>query len=293
VPIQQSGNFTSIKAWAVASIFCSGLISVSGADDEKKRPVDGIMDNSFLVEEAYNQEAGVVQHIFNAIYGFEKFSGAGSRRLDLSFTQEWPAWGQAHQFSYTIPYAFSFADHQQTDGLGDILLNYRYQAFFDEHTLTAFAPRFSLIVPTGDAANGFGADTVGFQGNLPFSTTLNDWWFVHANAGLTFLPHAGPQPRNDLLNFNLGASAIFCPTERLNLMLEWVGAWNETSAFTGTHREFSSVISPGLRFAINFQGEAQLVLGVATPIGLTRSTPDVGVLFYLSFEHRVWGKPGL
>jgi hypothetical protein len=277
VATQELGNLVSIKAWVVAFIFCSGLSSVTGAEDERKRPVDGIMDNSFLVEEAYNQEPGVVQHIFNAIYGFEKFSGAGPRRLDLSFTQEWPAWGQAHQFSYSIPYSFSFADHQQ--------------AFFDERTLTAFAPRLSLIVPTGDAAKGFGADTVGFQGNLPFSTTLNDWWFVHANAGLTFLPHAGPQPRNDLLNFNLGASAIFCPTERLNLMLEWVGAWNETSFLTGTHREFSSVISPGLRFAFNFPGEAQLVFGVAAPIGLTRNTPDIGLLFYLSFEHRVWGKP--
>ena len=33
-----------------------------------ERPIDGISDNSFLIEEAYNQEEGVVQHILTAVY---------------------------------------------------------------------------------------------------------------------------------------------------------------------------------------------------------------------------------
>jgi len=44
-----------------------------------KRPVDGISDNSFFIEEAYNQEAGVVQHIFNAAYGVSNFRGPEQR----------------------------------------------------------------------------------------------------------------------------------------------------------------------------------------------------------------------
>src|SRR5262245_46967893 len=44
----------------------------------------GIHDNSFLVEEAYNQEHGVVQHINNFIYLAQTKSWA------YSFTQEWP-----------------------------------------------------------------------------------------------------------------------------------------------------------------------------------------------------------
>jgi hypothetical protein len=258
---------------------------------EQQRPIDGIMDNSFLIEEAYNQEEGVVQHIFNALYGFKKFSGAGGRRLDVAFTQEWPAWGQAHQFSYTVPYAFAFENGRRQDGVGDVFLNYRYQAYLDEKSLTAFAPRFSLILPTGDEQRAFGSGTVGYQWNLPFSTTLNDRTFVHANAGLTFLPNAGPAPRNDLLNFNLGASAIYCVTDTMNLMLEWVGVWNESAApVKGTRRDFFSVISPGVRYAINFPGEKQVVLGLAVPLGLTRSAADIGIFFYLSFEHRLWGK---
>ena len=59
----------------------------------------GIQDNSFFIEEAYNQEPGVVQHIFNLAIDFTN----GSREIAPSFTQEWPVFSQTHQFSYTIP----------------------------------------------------------------------------------------------------------------------------------------------------------------------------------------------
>lgn len=56
-----------------------------------------IADNSFLIEEAYNQEPGVVQHISawqrslrSAAWGF-------------TFTQEWPLGTQTLQLRYTIP----------------------------------------------------------------------------------------------------------------------------------------------------------------------------------------------
>ena len=57
----------------------------------------GIADNSFLIEEAYNQEFGVVQHIST----FSKaISGDG---WDYSFTQEWPFNpAPKSQLSYTI-----------------------------------------------------------------------------------------------------------------------------------------------------------------------------------------------
>lgn len=55
----------------------------------------GIQDNSFFIEEAYNQEPGVVQHIFNLPIDFTN----GSREIAPSFTQEWPVFSQTHQFS--------------------------------------------------------------------------------------------------------------------------------------------------------------------------------------------------
>jgi hypothetical protein len=77
-----------------------------------------IADNSFLLEEAYNQEPGMVQHIATF------FRPPGPLRAsDCSFTQEWPLGGQRHQLSYT----FSYLLRDRADGVGDVLLNYRYQ----------------------------------------------------------------------------------------------------------------------------------------------------------------------
>ncbi len=95
----------------------------------------GIQDNSFLVEEAYNQEAGVVQHIINVPISFTR----GHAETSPSFTQEWPVFGQTHQLSYTLPYVFNGDD----DGFADIRLNYRLQALMEDERIPAFAPRFS------------------------------------------------------------------------------------------------------------------------------------------------------
>ena len=62
------------------------------ADEPKK-----IQDNSFLLEEAYNQEDGVIQHI--QMFQYLK----KSKDWFYTFTQEWPVPKQAHQLSYTIP----------------------------------------------------------------------------------------------------------------------------------------------------------------------------------------------
>src|SRR2546423_14123210 len=77
----------------------------------------GIQDNSFFIEEAYNQEPGVVQHIFNLPIDFTNVA----REIGPSFTQEWPVFSQTHQFSYTVPYLFTEDDN----GMEDMRLNYR------------------------------------------------------------------------------------------------------------------------------------------------------------------------
>jgi len=84
--------------------------------------LENIADNSFLIEEAYNQEAGVVQHISNFVR-----DEAGDSWVYV-FTQEWPLGGMRHQLSYTVPLV---SPEGFGTGLGDILLNYRYQAVGD------------------------------------------------------------------------------------------------------------------------------------------------------------------
>jgi Putative MetA-pathway of phenol degradation len=269
---------------------CLGLMAMfaaagalAGEGDKPEPLAKGIQDNSFLVEEAYNQEAGVVQHIFNAYYSVNNIGGPDIHSWQLSFTQEWPVFGQTHQFSYTIPYNFlSGGGVSSVDGIGDVMLNYRFQALYEGEYRPAFAPRFSLILPTGDVTQGLGYNRVGYQFSLPFSKIVTDRVTLHANAGLTTFPGAGGRTP---ISYNLGGSAIYAVTRDFNLMLETVATWNETASAGVLSREYLQVISPGFRYAFNFT-EAQMVVGLAAPIGLNRASPDYGVFIYFSFEHR-------
>ena len=57
---------------------------------DPSQPIDVIEDNSFLIEEAYNQEAGVVQHIFTAQWGENRDAQPHQRGWRRTLTQEWP-----------------------------------------------------------------------------------------------------------------------------------------------------------------------------------------------------------
>ena len=238
----------------------------------------GIQDNSFFVEEAYNQEPGVVQHIFN----LPSFFTGHEKNISPIFTQEWPIFTQTHQFSYTIPYTFS-SNGGWENGLADIRLNYRFQALMETERTPAFAPRFSFVTPTGDAAKGFGHNRLGYEVNLPFSKIVSDRWTVHFNAGGSVFPDV---KGHDLWNYNLGASAIYAVSENFNLMLETVAFWSEdVDLGRKVDRTTTALISPGVRYAFNLPNDLQIVVGGAVPIGLTSDSPDWGMFFYLSFEH--------
>lgn len=247
------------------------------APEDTEKPLR-IQDNSFLLEEAYNQEAGVVQHI-------QSFQYMRNDTWGYTFTQEWPFPNEKHQLSYTIPFWRPGESNDDT-GFGDVILNYRYQAIAAEHL--AFAPRLSLILPTGDEGEGMGSDTLGVQTNMPLSIELSERWAAHFNAGLTYLPDA-QEPggaRADTFGYNLGTSLIWNAVPNVDLMLESI--WNSNQAVEpggGVERSDAFFISPGLRFAINCKSGLQIVPGLAVPIGVGPSQNDVGVLLYLSFEH--------
>ncbi len=277
---------------AGAALLLASLAGRAVATAETTRNVDGIRDNSFLVEEAYNQEAGVVQHILTTIYTHDRDGGNDLDSWNFGFTQEWPLFSEKHQFSYSVPYVYEHGDGASVDGFGDVLLNYRYQAYYNETSLAAFAPRFSLVLPTGDEDRGLGEDTLGYQLNLPFSGAIGDRWFYHLNAGATLLPDAASATGRDLWDYSLGASAIYAATRDVHFMLEWVGYWLDTEQSSGGfEHEFVSLISPGVRKAFNFKNGSQLVAGVAAPVGLTDESPEYGVFLYLSFEHRFLREP--
>jgi hypothetical protein len=260
----------------------------------EQRPIDVIEDNSFFVEEAYNQEPGVVQHIFTALFN----NDSRQRGWNFSFTQEWPLYGQDHQLSYTIPSSHFREDTDRIYGLGDILINYRYQLLEEDEDKPALAPRFSLILPTGSRDRGTGNGVVGYQWQLPVSKKLGSRFAIHGNLGLTYLPgvrarldgSTGPlSPKRSLVSYNLGASAIYALLPRFHLMLEWVGQFEESIDDAGkSRRDFVPFISPGFRAAVINEEKLQVVVGAAAPIGLNRKADNYGALLYLSIEHKLF-----
>lgn len=242
---------------------------------------EAIEDNSFLIEEAYNQEAGVVQHIFNG------YILSATKDKTYTFTQEWPIASQTHQFSYTI--AFQSLSGR-SNGLSDALINYRYQ-LWDENNWCWIAPRLSIVLPTGKSADGLGSGVVGLQINLPASKRWTNEFVSHVNIGATILPNVegltsgGGSVRKTLPTYSVGASGIYLASEHLNLMLELLYNSSASISESGSVK-FSSgtIVSPGFRYAINM-GRLQIVPGFAIPISFTSTTRDVNVFAYMSFEH--------
>jgi hypothetical protein len=238
-----------------------------------------ISDNSFLIEEAYNQEPGVVQHIST----FTRPDGGGA--WAYSFTQEWPFRGNTHQLSYTVPV---LSQSGAGTGLGDIILNYRYQLMARGDDGLHLAPRLSLVIPTGDERRGRGAGGLGLQTNVPLSLRPRPWLALHANAGLTWTPDArnALEQRASTLSGNLGGSAIWLLRQDLNLMVELLWLTTEGVAGPGRRqREDALFLNPGVRWAFSFASGLQIVPGVAYTVGLDDGAGDDALFLYLSFEH--------
>jgi hypothetical protein len=229
-----------------------------------------IVDNSFLVEEAFNQEPHIVQNIVN-------WSRQNGDWL-LTYTQEWPAPGVRHQLSYTIPFDAS--------GIGDAYLNYRLQVSEEGPGRPAFSPRISAIVPTGR-----GPSSPGVQTNLPFSKQRGDWYF-HWNGGLTWV--RAPE-RVSLVTPALAGSAIYRLRPMVHAMLESVLSFDQRVvsqapsppagvATVSRERGRTLTVSPGVRGGWNLDPETQIIVGAAVPVSWTDGKASAGVFGYFSYE---------
>ncbi len=259
----------------LASLLSASLLAVSPvavlAADGKP-----IQDNSFLLEEAYNQEAGVIQHIG----AFRRDRGGA---WDFSFTEEWPVLGQTHQASVTF---LAARPEGGSPGAGDLLLNYRLQAIGSGDTRVALAPRLSALVPTGDPDRGRGVGAAGVQVNLPLSVALLDRLVTHVNLGGTFVPSArAGGERGRLGEVAAGASLIGLVHRSFNVLVEALYTASRHALPAGSQQEETLTLNPGVRAALDVPGGLQIVPGVAVPIGVGPSRGERGVFLYLSLEH--------
>jgi hypothetical protein len=233
-----------------------------------------IADNSFLIEEAYNQEKGVVQHILTITRETEDGDD-----IFTTFTQEWPFFSQTHQLSYTVTH-FLLQGEEDDKDFGDLFLNYRYQL---GKGAWAAAPRATVIVPLGDSNSGEAADEVGFQGNLPVSIQLTPSLVTHLNAGVEVL--------DDLTSPFFGASLIAPVDRNFNFMVEAVFNFPEEEGLDGeTEHPRETTLSPGIRGAGNVKGGVekggvQIVPGIAVPITWRDGDTTTQLFLYISVEH--------
>jgi hypothetical protein len=240
-------------------------IAVAQRAEAQARPFE-IADNSFLVEEAFNQEPGIFQNIFNIRVGEDG-------NWEATFTQEWPVFTQTHQFSYTMPYL----SVEGRSGLGDVFLNYRWQALTEAEGRPAFSPRLSLILPTNSVADS----TAGWQVNLPVSKQFRDA-YVHANVGFTHTPTFETSAGDvSLLVPHLAGSVIFRVLPMFHAMVEQVVSWPDADGGEGAATVYT--FSPGFRTGWN-SGDAQTIFGFAVPLSFADGESNVGVFGYFSYE---------
>jgi hypothetical protein len=248
-------NATIVPACIVAALL---LLAAPGATSAQE--VEHIADNSFLIEEAYNQEPGVVQHV-------STFSRSeADATWEYGLTQEWPLSGMRHQLSYTVPLV---KPEGAGTGLGDVVLHYRYQALGDGTGPLHVAPRLSLVLPTGSAGVGRGAGSLGLEGNLPVSYVAGDLLALHTNTGFALDGESGA------VDARLGASGILRVRPWINLLLETV--W-------GSDEEDVLYLNPGVRWAFDVAEDFQVVPGLAYTVALGPGASDA-LFVYLSLEH--------
>jgi hypothetical protein len=264
--------------WLLTAAILLLVFPAHGQNPQGSTPA--IQDNSFLVEEAYNQERGIVQHIntFSRMWNSQDWA--------YTFTEEFPAPNRPrHQLSYTLTemHAGAFGGA----GFGDLALNYRYQLIGSGETRIAFSPRLTLLAPAGDPRSGRGSGGTGAQAALPLSIVLHPRIVTHWNLGGTLTRHAQDAAGNraNAAGYNLGQSIVFLAHPRFNVLLETVmSGFQQVSGPSRTQWNRVLYMSPGIRWAYNFPSGLQIVPGVAMPIGVGPSAGERGLLVYLSFE---------
>jgi hypothetical protein len=236
-----------------------------------------IVDNSFLLEEAFNQEWGTYQFIQK----YQTSSRDGGHQYILS--TEIPLTDKTHQLSFEIP-----LEKRQ---IGDTNISYRWQPLNEDGLI--LAERFGLIFPTGSAKEESGNGVYGFEFMKAATLILGNNFMNHWNLGFLILPDAkitNSKRNRTLTSFTAGPSLVWLLKDHFNLFIEGLfessqkidpdGSKIETSTFT---------VNPGLRFSRHLKwNDTQVVPGLSFPIRFLNGPAEKGIFLYLSFEPRFY-----
>lgn len=210
-----------------------------------------IEDNSFLLEEAFNQKKGEYQFIHN----YQSSTDGGQ---EYFFQVEAPLTHETHQLSFDFSYL--------EKSISDTRLNYRFQSYKKKGKM--HTERVSIVSPTGSVKRGSGRGVYGLEllqsATFPLSGPLVNHW----NLGMTFFE------QRSHTDFTLGTSLVYLHRDDLNFLLE---------TFYESEEEASLILNPGLRTAMDGE-KSQIVTGLAFPLRYTEDKVYPGVFLYLSVE---------
>jgi hypothetical protein len=118
---------------------------------------------------------------------------------------------------------------------------------------------------------------------------LNNKVVLHGNIGRSWAHSSAKYKQDNRLKMtgqtaNYGISFIYQVTNEFNFMCEAVHLTSVADLASGTRSgTTSTVINPGVRFAVNLSSGVQIVPGFAVPYDLRLKEPFY--LLYLSVEH--------
>jgi hypothetical protein len=245
-------------------------------------------DNSFLLDEAFTQEKGIMQFI-TTIYN----DNLRSKNFAYTFSHEIPL-THRHQVSYSLRYNFMKA--QARNGWGDTNIGYTYRLSGKEAWIM-IVPQLTIILPTGDPSRGLGYGGLGGRLNLTLTKRLSRKLVSHYNVAHTIIHNADRYDdvsgeyvkvfEKTLHDQDLAGSIIWYPARKINIMLEYISSFRSQIAADGAISKVQeSVLNPGFRLALDLK-TLQIVPGLSVPIAFTDDYQhQTGVLIYVSIESR-------
>ena len=255
----------------------------SGASGEKKDLSDLkyrlLQGAGLLVETAYQQEAGELEHSF-------KFSRSNRRNWATTVSEEIPLGGAKHQLSVEIPWQF-FKDEHGYRGAGDAQIGYSYMLFGSNTSRVTVSPGVGLSLPTGDYRKELGRGAAGISFRLPVSAMIGKRFASNTTFETTYTRNAKHHhgERASVTDFEIGQNFVWYAKPKLNFLLETVWEREQEPGehkYKHTEREF--YVSPGVRWAHYFR-KVLIVPSVGFPIGAGPSRGERGIVFSIAFEH--------
>lgn len=270
-------------------ICCSGFAQTQPWVDQKSIKSyryfkeTGIEDNSIFIDEAFNQDKGVQQHITTFSFFREE--------VILHYTHELPLINERHQLSVTVPYSISNSQNKNYHGINDVTVAYQYWLLKKDNRLMA-TPGIAFQIPTGDTQVNNQSGFAGLTGYLALSKRISDKLIIHTNGRLGYFKKIkSPNQSSDLelppTKFHSGTSGIsfvWLVSDKLNFLIENINT--REHEFINNKRKTNNqyTLNPGLRTCFNSRN-TQFVLGASCPTNLVKNKKtELGFLFYLSIE---------